>query len=76
MVMRVRLTIGVYSLSFKVRLKVLALYPNLTSVANLEPYEISADDEATDCLLRDLECVSHFPKRKKLQCTPHGYNWT
>jgi hypothetical protein len=55
MVMRVRLTVGVYSLSFKVRLKVLALYPNLTSVANLETCEISAVDEATDCPLRDLE---------------------
>ena len=67
MVMRVRLTVGLHSLSFKVRLKVLTLHPDLTPVAYLEPYKISPVDEAADCPLRDLERVSYFPKREKFQ---------
>ncbi len=75
MVMRVRLTVGLHSLSFKVRLKVLTLHPDLTPVAYLEPYKISPVDEAADCPLRDLERISNLSKREKFQCTPPGSFW-
>lgn len=76
MVMRVRLTVDVHSLPFKVRLKVLTLYPDLTPVADLEPYEIPPVDEAADCPLRDLERISNLPKREEFQYTPPGSMWT
>lgn len=75
MVMRVRLSVGVYSLPVKVRLKVLTLYPDLTSVAYLEPYEVSPVDEAADSSLRNLERISNLPKRKEFQYTPLGSMW-
>ena len=67
MVMRVRLTVDVHSLPFKVRLKVLTLHAELTAVTYLEPSEISPVDEAANGPLRDLERVSYFPKREKFQ---------
>lgn len=76
MVMRVRLIVDVHSLPFKVRLKVLTLHPDLTPVANLEPYKIPSVDEATDRSLRDLEGISNFPKREEFQNTSPGSLWT
>lgn len=65
MVMRVRLTVDVHSLSFKVRLKVLTLHPDLPPVADLEPYQFPPVDEAADCPLRDLERIGNLPKREE-----------
>lgn len=75
MVMRVRLTVGVYSLPFKVRLKVLTLHPDLASIAYLEPCEISPVDETANCPLRDLERISNVSKREEFQYTPPGSMW-